>query len=50
MDDYIGKYATLDEVFAKIDELRQPGLVFAIERECEDDGKTFYNLFAWWMV
>ena len=48
--EYIGKFATLDEVFAKIDELRQPGLVFDVDRERDDEGKLFYFVTAWWMV
>lgn len=48
--EYIGKFATLDEVLAKIDELRQPGLVFDVDREHDDEGKLFYFVIAWWMV
>lgn len=48
--EYIGKFATLDEVFAKIDELRQPGLVFDVDLERDDEGKLFYFVTAWWMV
>lgn len=48
--EYTGKFATLDEVFAKIDELRQPGLVFDVDRERDDKGKLFYFVTAWWMV
>ena len=48
--EYIGRFVTLDEVFAKIDELRQPGLVFDVDRERDDEDKLLYVLTAWWMV
>ena len=48
--EYTGKFVTLDEVFAKIDELRQPGLVVDVDCERDDEGKRLYVLTAWWMV